>query len=130
MLNPSSCTARADGRTTLHALGSLEARGSLFAGVATEVYAGMIVGECARGSDLEVNPVREKKLTNVRAANNDDKARARLDVLGFRSRVRPGGQPRAREEADQRARGQQRRQGARPCRCPYVWLSSGIRARG
>ena len=64
----------ADGKTTLHALGSLEARGTLFAGPATEVYAGMIVGECARESDLEVNPVREKKLTNVRAANNDEKA--------------------------------------------------------
>ena len=72
---PPPRAARADGRTTLHALGSLEARGTLFAGVATEVYAGMIVGECARGADLEVNPVREKKLTNVRAANNDDKAR-------------------------------------------------------
>ena len=66
----------ADGKTTLHALGSLEARGTLFCPPATEVYAGMLIGECARESDLEVNPVREKKLTNVRAANNDEKVTA------------------------------------------------------
>ncbi|EIE25836.1 GTP-binding protein TypA [Coccomyxa subellipsoidea C-169] len=63
----------ADGKTTLHALGSLEARGSLFAGVGTEVYAGMIIGECARDNNMEVNPVREKKLTNVRASGADEK---------------------------------------------------------
>lgn len=63
----------ADGKTTLHALGSLEARGSLFAGVGTEVYAGMLIGECARENDLEVNPVREKKLSNVRASGADEK---------------------------------------------------------
>ena len=40
-----------------------------------EVYEGMIVGECARGGDMDVNPVREKKLTNIRTANNDDKVR-------------------------------------------------------
>jgi GTP-binding protein len=66
--------ARADGKTTVHALGSLEARGVMFAGPGTEVYAGMIIGESSRGSDLEVNPIREKKLTNVRAAGADDKA--------------------------------------------------------
>jgi GTP-binding protein len=63
----------ADGKTTLHALGSLEARGSLFAGVGTEVYAGMIIGECARENNMEVNPVREKKLSNVRASGADEK---------------------------------------------------------
>lgn len=63
----------ADGKTTLHALGSLEARGSLFTGVGTEVYTGMIIGECARENNLEVNPVREKKLTNVRASGADEK---------------------------------------------------------
>ncbi len=47
-----------------------------------QVYAGMLIGECARENDMEVNPVREKKLTNVRAANNDDKARA-LSVRHF-----------------------------------------------
>ena len=80
----------ADGKTTLHALGNLEARGTLFCPPATEVYAGMLVGECARESDLGVNPVREKKLTNVRAANNDDKVAAptvRLCLLGLRLRV-------------------------------------------
>ncbi|KAK9916112.1 hypothetical protein WJX75_008777 [Coccomyxa subellipsoidea] len=63
----------ADGKTTLHALGSLEARGSLFAGVGMEVYAGMIIGECARENNMEVNPVREKKLSNVRASGADEK---------------------------------------------------------
>ncbi|CAL8470047.1 g9589 [Coccomyxa elongata] len=63
----------ADGKTTLHALGSLEARGSLFTGVGTEVYTGMIIGECARENNLEVNPVREKKLSNVRASGADEK---------------------------------------------------------
>ncbi len=72
-LGPHDECAVADGKTTLHALGSLEARGSLFAGVGTEVYAGMIIGECARDNNMEVNPVREKKLTNVRASGADEK---------------------------------------------------------
>ncbi|KAK9827239.1 hypothetical protein WJX81_001716 [Elliptochloris bilobata] len=63
----------AEGRTTVHALGSLEARGSLFAEPQTEVYMGMLVGESARDGDMDVNPVREKKLTNVRSAGNDEK---------------------------------------------------------
>ncbi len=75
--------------------------------------------------------MREKKLTNVRAANNDDKARApaAAPMSGFlqglelvvnkgfesvRARVRPGGQPCTREEPNQGARGQQRQQGAAP----------------
>ena len=44
-----------DGRTTLHALGSLEARRTLFAGVATEVYAGMIVGSARAGPLLSIH---------------------------------------------------------------------------
>ncbi len=78
----------ADGKTTLHALGSLEARGSLFTGVGTEVYTGMIIGECARENNLEVNPVREKKLSNVRASGADEKVRFWImQMLLFHSHV-------------------------------------------
>lgn len=61
------------GKSTTYALGGLEPRGVLFVEPGAEVYEGMIVGEHSRESDLEVNPVREKKLTNVRAAGADDK---------------------------------------------------------
>ncbi|GAB4823663.1 hypothetical protein N2152v2_010709 [Parachlorella kessleri] len=63
----------AAGRSTLHALGLLEPRGALFVDPGTDVYEGMIVGEHSRDSDLEVNPTREKALTNVRAAGADEK---------------------------------------------------------
>jgi GTP-binding protein len=56
-------TAR--GKVTAHALALLESRGTLFVAPGEEVYEGMVIGESARGGDLEVNPVREKKLTNV-----------------------------------------------------------------
>lgn len=62
-----------DGKTTLHALGALEARGSLFLGPGSEVYPGMIIGEHSRDSDLEVNPVKEKKVTNIRNKGSEDK---------------------------------------------------------
>lgn len=60
------------GKATEYALGGLEARGKLFVSPGTDVYEGMIVGEHSRDSNLDVNAVREKKLTNVRAAGNDD----------------------------------------------------------
>lgn len=63
------------GTTTTYALGALEPRGTLFVGPACEVYAGMIVGEHTRENDLEVNPTKEKKLTNIRAAGNDETIR-------------------------------------------------------
>lgn len=63
------------GTTTAHALSSLEARGILFVGPSTDVYEGMLIGECAKPSDLVVNPVRAKKLTNVRAAGSDEMVR-------------------------------------------------------
>ncbi|MFG0331805.1 MAG: translational GTPase TypA [Maioricimonas sp. JB049] len=60
------------GKTTGYALWKLQERAELFVGPGADVYEGMIVGENSRENDLVVNPVREKKLTNVRAAGSDD----------------------------------------------------------
>src|SRR3974390_1778655 len=60
------------GTTTSNALLTLEERGSLFVGPGTEVYEGMIVGENARSEEMDVNPTKEKKLTNMRAAAAED----------------------------------------------------------
>jgi GTP-binding protein len=64
-----------DGSTTAYALWGLQERGELFVGPGTEVYEGMIVGENSRDNDLDVNCVREKKLTNMRASTADDAIR-------------------------------------------------------
>jgi GTP-binding protein len=63
------------GVTTAYALWGLQERGELFAAPGTEVYEGMIIGENARDNDLDVNCVREKKLTNMRASTADDAIR-------------------------------------------------------
>ncbi|HZF12023.1 MAG TPA: translational GTPase TypA [Thermoanaerobaculia bacterium] len=60
------------GRTTAYAIEHLQPRGVLFVAPGEEVYEGMVVGEHARESDLDVNIVREKKLTNMRASGSDD----------------------------------------------------------
>jgi GTP-binding protein len=60
------------GKTTAYALAKLQERSVLFVGPQTEVYEGMIVGENSRDNDLVVNPVREKKLTNMRASGSDE----------------------------------------------------------
>jgi GTP-binding protein len=60
------------GLTTNHALVGLEERGTLFIGPGVEVYEGMVVGESARAEEMDVNPTREKKLTNMRAAGSDE----------------------------------------------------------
>ena len=64
--------ANADGETVAYALFNLEDRGELFVGGGVKVYAGMIIGEHTRGNDLEVNPLKAKKLSNVRAAGKDE----------------------------------------------------------
>lgn len=61
-----------DGTTTGYALDALQARGELFVGPGQEVYEGMIVGEHNRDSDLELNPCKAKKLTNMRASGTDE----------------------------------------------------------
>ena len=64
-----------EGTTTPYALFHLQSRGQFFVGPGTRVYEGMIVGEHNRDSDLNVNVVREKKLTNIRAAGRDENVR-------------------------------------------------------
>ena len=63
------------GPTTAYALNGLQDRGVLFVGAGVEVYEGMVVGEHSRDNDLDVNVVREKKLTNMRASSADDAIR-------------------------------------------------------
>ncbi len=60
------------GSSVAYALWNLEERGQLFVGAGEPVYGGMIIGEHSRGNDLEVNPLKAKKLTNVRASGKDD----------------------------------------------------------
>src|SRR6201989_1381216 len=63
------------GTTTAYALDGLQDRGTLLVNPGTEVYEGMIVGEHSRDNDLDVNAVREKKLTNMRASSADEAIR-------------------------------------------------------
>jgi GTP-binding protein len=63
------------GDTTTYALFNLQERGTLFVRPSTRVYEGMIVGENARAVDLDVNAIKEKKLTNMRAASADEAMR-------------------------------------------------------
>ena len=64
-----------NGVTTTYALDGVQERGILFIGEGVEVYEGMLVGEHSRDNDLDVNAVREKKLTNMRASGSDDALR-------------------------------------------------------
>jgi len=64
-----------NGSTTAYALWGLQERGELFVGPGVEVYEGMVVGENARDNDLDVNIVREKKLTNMRSSTADEAIR-------------------------------------------------------
>ena len=59
------------GTTATYSLMSLSERGTLFVGPGEEVYEGMIVGENSRADDLDVNPVKEKHLTNIRSSTSD-----------------------------------------------------------
>ena len=63
-----SLVADRRGPTTGYALMALQERGQLFVGPGVEVYEGMVVGENARADDMDVNPTKEKKLTNVRSS--------------------------------------------------------------
>ena len=67
-----SMVADRRGVTTTYALMSLEQRGTLLVGPATDVYEGMIVGESSRAEEMDVNPCKEKKLTNVRSSTADE----------------------------------------------------------
>ncbi len=63
------------GVATGHAIYNLQERGVIFVSPQTEVYEGMVIGENSRDNDLDVNIVREKKLTNMRASSADDAIR-------------------------------------------------------
>jgi GTP-binding protein len=63
------------GETTTYALFNLQERGSMFVRPQTKVYEGMIIGENARAVDLDVNAIKEKKLTNMRASTADEAMR-------------------------------------------------------
>jgi GTP-binding protein len=67
-----SLISNADGEAVQYALWYLQERGTLFVNPGDKVYEGMILGEHSRGNDLDVNPIKEKKLTNIRAAGKDD----------------------------------------------------------
>jgi GTP-binding protein len=64
--------AMESGETVAYALFNLEPRGELFIGPGVKVYAGMIIGRHSRENDLVVNPMKTKKLTNMRAAGSDE----------------------------------------------------------
>jgi GTP-binding protein len=64
--------SNAQGEAVAYALWNLEDRGPMMIHPQTKVYQGMIVGEHSRGNDLEVNVLKGKKLTNVRASGRDD----------------------------------------------------------
>jgi len=64
-----------DGVSTAYALWNLQERGELFVGPGVDVYEGMVIGENAKDNDLDVNVVREKKLTNMRASTADEAIR-------------------------------------------------------
>src|SRR5450756_2520384 len=66
-----SLVADRAGKTTGYAIFNLQERGEIFVSPGTEVYGGQIVGENARDADLDVNIVKEKKLTNMRASTSD-----------------------------------------------------------
>jgi GTP-binding protein len=70
-----SLVADRRGPTTSFALFNLQERGQLFIGPGVEVYEGMVVGENARAEDLDVNPTKEKKLTNMRSSSSDELVR-------------------------------------------------------
>ena len=68
----SSLVADRTGVVTSYALFNLQERGTLFVGPGAEVYEGMIVGENPRPEDMDVNPTKEKKLTNVRSSTGEE----------------------------------------------------------
>jgi GTP-binding protein len=70
-----SLVADRRGHATAFAIAALQERGSLFISPRDELYEGMVVGENARGEDLDVNATKEKKLTNMRSANADELVR-------------------------------------------------------
>jgi GTP-binding protein len=67
--------SNSDGETASYALWNLEDRGTMFVGGGEKTYQGMIIGENSRADDLDVNPMKAKQLTNVRASGKDEAIR-------------------------------------------------------
>jgi len=67
--------SNSEGETAAYALWNLEERGTMFVGGGEKTYQGMIIGENSRGDDLDVNPMKAKQLTNVRASGKDEAVR-------------------------------------------------------
>jgi len=67
-----SLISNSDGEAIQYSLFSLQERGTLFVDPGVKVFVGMILGEHSRDNDLDVNPIKEKKLTNIRAAGKDE----------------------------------------------------------
>lgn len=67
--------SNSDGETAAYALWNLEERGVMFVGAGEKTYQGMIIGENSRADDLDVNPMKAKQLTNVRASGKDEAVR-------------------------------------------------------
>ena len=76
-----SMVADRRGVTTTYALMNLQDRGTLLVGPGDEVYEGMVVGENARADEMDVNPTKEKKLTNVRSSTADELERLTPPLL-------------------------------------------------
>jgi GTP-binding protein len=70
-----------NGVSVAYALWNLEERGKMFIGAQEQVYEGMVIGEHSRDNDLEVNPLKGKKLTNVRASGTDEAVRLTPPVI-------------------------------------------------
>ena len=67
--------SNSDGETAAFALWNLEDRGVMFVGAGEKTYLGMIIGENARGDDMDVNPMKAKQLNNIRASGKDEAVR-------------------------------------------------------
>ncbi len=70
--NRGAIVSMENGNATGYALNILQARGTLFIKPSDPIYEGMIIGENSRENDMDVNPCKEKKLTNMRASGSDD----------------------------------------------------------
>src|ERR1035438_3848430 len=73
-----SLVADRRGKVATYALLNLQERGTLFLGPGTEVYEGMVIGENARREDMDVNPTKERKLTNMRSSTAEELVRLSL----------------------------------------------------
>ena len=91
---------RLDGRrpdaasTTTYALMALQERGTMLVGPGTEVYEGMIVGENSRADEMDVNPTKEKKLTNVRSSTAEELERLTPPLAAVAGAERSSSSPR------------------------------------